>query len=293
MHGIRRKSMKKKFVLVAIIIVVVVGAVLVGNGLLSNISKPSTKQSANDYSWEELSKISSIISEASSETEAIDIARKYNLVNKNGELDGTQSKNITLSDGTVAQVQIVGVWHDVKSDGSGKAGLTFIFCSPIASMGMNPSATNVGGWSSSQIRSWLANEGMSLLPKELTSHICSVLKRTNNVGETRNVSSISTTSDSLWLFSAVELYGTPSYSNVYIDIMVKQGKEYLLFQNKETNIGQSNPVLEKIFNGTASSWWIRSPFPSTLDSFRCVSQDGKGADVVANSSLGVCPGFCL
>ena len=50
------------------------------------------KASVNDYSWNELSRISRKISESGSETAALQIAQKYHLVGSDGTLDGTQEK---------------------------------------------------------------------------------------------------------------------------------------------------------------------------------------------------------
>ena len=59
----------------------------------SSPSAPSIKAKAslNDYSWEELSQISKEIS-AASDRDAV--AQSYNLLNKQGELDGSQVKKL-------------------------------------------------------------------------------------------------------------------------------------------------------------------------------------------------------
>ena len=58
------------------------------------------------------------------------------------------------------------------------------------------------------MRSWLNSSLKGQLPSDLQAVIVSVDKLTNNTGETTNTSSVTTTSDELWLFSARELCGS-------------------------------------------------------------------------------------
>lgn len=126
----------------------------------SSSAEPVSTKSVDDYSWEELSEISEEISKEATEEDAIEVAKKYNLVNSDGELDGTQTKTVQLTDGTTATVQIAGFLHDDKADG-GKAGVTFIFKDCIGEHDMNSSNTNAGGWEASQMRSYLNSDALS------------------------------------------------------------------------------------------------------------------------------------
>ena len=291
---------RKRGPIIGILIALVIVAALIIAGALTNwfgLGQTPVKGSVNDYSWGELSSISSKISEANDEYEAIEIAKKYNLVGSDGKLDGTQVKDITLSDGSTVQVQIAGILHDDKADGSGKAGLTFIFKDGMTSRAINSSNTNSGGWADSQIRSWLTNEGMNMLPEDLREHIVSVKKLTNNVGQTTDASSVSETSDRLWLFSPVELYGVMSFytgKDAYCNAILNvEGKEYKLFRDCGTAMGQNNQVLAKTYNGKVSAWWTRSPLPSSPAHFCGVDKDGHNASAGAEHPHNVSPGFSL
>ena len=135
---------------------------------------------------------------------------------------GTQKKVFLRTDCTSATVQIAGFLHDDKT-GGGKAGITFIFKDAIAEHDMNPdrnpygpgtfTGSNAGGWEGSAMRSWLSTEGISMLPSDLTDKIVAVDKKTNNVGRTADVSSVTTTSDEFWLFSRAEVYGVDKDSS--------------------------------------------------------------------------------
>ncbi len=297
-------AMKKPIlpIAIAIIIIAIIVVVIVtgGFGLFSSGSGVDPKDSLEEYTWEELSAMSSEIATASDEDAAIEIAKKYNLVNDDGLLDGTQTKSVTLTDGTVNSVQIAGFIHDDKSDGSGKAGITFIFADAISEMYMNSDEYNDGGWEFSDMRSWLASEGKALLPEELQDVIVAVDKSTNNVGETEDVLSVTTTSDELWLFSYVELAGELNKFDLYeisdypAAIYNAEGFQYKLFSDCNVDHFDYNDILIKTYQGESYYWWERSPGPYSSDSFRCVDSDGVPYNGIGTDySNAVVPGFCI
>lgn len=282
----------------------------------SNATEPAPIKTVDDYSWEELSEISAEISNETTEEGAIEIAKKYNLVNSDGKLDGSQTKEIQLSDGSIATVQIAGFLHDDKT-GGGKAGITFIFQDVIARHDMNPTMPydpingsigaevyendNSGGWERSAMRSWLSIDGLSLLPEDLADRIVVIDKKTNNVGKSESVASVTTTSDKLWLYSACELAGKSrphSYSSNYAkrdtfdEIINAEGVQYKLFRDCDVNANASNEILTKNYDGSPLYWWTRSADPETGgDFYECnghVFGSGNASD-----SDGVVPGFCI
>lgn len=275
----------------------------------SSSAEPVSTKSVDDYSWEELSEISEEISKEATEEDAIEVAKKYNLVNSDGELDGTQTKTVQLTDGATATVQIAGFLHDDKTDG-GKAGITFIFKDAIAEHDMNPkrnlsggpgrasaiARSNAGGWEGSAMRAWLSTEGLSMLPPDLADRIVAVDKKTNNVGETADVSSVTTTSDKFWLFSRTEVYGVDKDSYNY-EICSAEGAEYKLFRDCNVGLNRDYQFLEDGFNVPESMgyWWLRSPNPSSGLYFYCVCSRDSGSwiDTEAHLSRGVIPGFCI
>lgn len=295
------KAGKKKgpIAIVAAIVVVAIAAVI-GVNVLGGASGVAVRDSTEAYTWDELSRISDEIGKASDESAAVEIAKKYNLTTKDGKLDGTQTKSVTLTDGTRTAVQIVGFAHDEKTDG-GKAGITFIFKDCIGEGKMNPSDTNAGGWEASEMRSYLNSEDLNLLPSDLKQKVVTVNKLTNNVGETQDVSSVTKTVDKLWLFSFVELAGNANQSDFsssygYIaNIFNAEGSKYKLFRDMNVDNFNSNSILEKTLNGQSDGWWERSPLPDYSGYFVPVNSVGgpTGGGYPASSSLGVCPGFCI
>lgn len=195
-------------------------------------------------------------------------------------------------------VQIVGFAHDDKTDG-GKAGITFIFKDCIGEGKMNSTSTSAGGWEASQMRSYLNSEGLNLLPSDLKQNVVSVNKLTNNVGLTESTSSVTPTSDRLWLFSLTELCGTISWSGTaaaYSDVLNAEGSQYKLFRDINVKVDGSNSgILGKKLNGKSCSWWERSPYPDYSGLFKGVMLGGfaGGAPFFAANTYGVCPGFCI
>ncbi len=131
---------------------------------------PEVRDCLNDYSWDVISQISQLISKKGDQNGAIEVAKKYHLCTSDGKLDGTQTKDVTLSGGTQAKVMIMGFNHDDKSDGSGKAGITFIFTDDVAKQNMceksdmdslfqeiqdNGSATL--SWEDTSLHAWLTD----------------------------------------------------------------------------------------------------------------------------------------
>lgn len=260
----------------------------------------TVKSAVEAYTWDELSRISDEIGAAGDEAAAIEVAKKYNLCTPEGKLDGTQVKLVTLTNNMTVPVQIVGFAHDDKTAG-GKAGITFIFGDAITEAPMNPSDTNAGGWEASQLRAYLNSDGMALLPEDLQKVVAPVDKLTNNVGETQDVSSVTTTSDSLWLLSFAELAGPIPASELWgggyewaAAIFSAEGSRYKLFSDMNVNWNNDNSILVKNYQNSPYAWWERSPNPDYSAGFQLVSSVGYpyGNDV-ASLSIGVVPGFCL
>lgn len=255
----------------------------------------AVKSAVEAYTWDELSQISNEIAGAADEAGAIEVAKKYNLCTPDGKLDGTQVKSVALTNGTQTTVQIVGFAHDNKT-GGGKAGITFVFGDCITEAPMNAESTNAGGWEGSQLRGYLNSDGMSLLPEDLASAIVPVDKLTNNVGETEDTSSVTTTSDSLWLFSPTELCGTIEwcFDAACNDVLNAEGSEYQLFRDIGVNTSSNDDILVKNMSGSSYYWWERSPYPDDTNYFQNVYHYGNpNSGYYTDAPLGVVPGFCV
>ena len=276
---------------------------------LSGCSGSAQRESFDAYSWNELSTISQKLSEATSDEEGVDIAIGYHLLDSSGKLDG-KTKAVTLSDGTVAHVMIAGIRQDDLSDG-GKAGLTLVFADAPVVHAMNPESSNEGGWEKSEMRSWLNDEFLGMLPSDLKGVVKAASKKTDSSAST-TPGAASSTSDKLWLLSLAEIVGSVAPndlvggSGIPAETYNAEGKQYRLFADKKVAAGDENAALERKFvgddsegsgivtTGESSPWWQRSLSTTWTAGFESVDADGDPLNAwIADYALGVSPGFCL
>lgn len=250
----------------------------------------AARQAVEDYSWDELSQISQKIAAASSDTEGLEIAKKYNLVSAAGTLDGTQAKTLQLSDGTSVKMRIAGFRQDERADGSGKAGITLIADSTVGERAVSDSGN--ADWGSSTLRSWLNDEFASELPDEAASKIVEVNKTTTRATD---MSSQETTADKVWIISYSELVGTLDSGSYRYSIYTPEGAQYKLFADLGCTWG-ANSEHYKVAGGIGR-WWLRSPDPLDASCHIAPNNEngapGYARNCAVSSGVGVVPAFCL
>ncbi len=266
------------------------------------------KPSLDAYTWEEIALISRKIQETSSIENALEIALTYHLVDSNHSLQNENTKTVRLSDGTKAQVQIVGFKADTLTDKGFPAGITFMFRTPIAVRPVNDSAAT-GGWEQSSLREWLAGEGMATLPYPLHQQIRSVRKLTNNVGATKDAASITATDDKLWLPSMSELCGyqapeTFAEGFEYLSALYSgEGDQYQLYREQGVSGLTANNTMIRTVDGKKICYWERTPSTDCSEGADSTlfNRVGKDGDVFCWATPGndpdqktyVLPGFCI
>ena len=240
--------------------------------------------------------------------------------------EGFGLMHIKWGDGREYTARIVGMNHDDKSDGSGKAGLTWQFTGLLydyyAMHGQNkyvadsPYNTNNGGWRDTILRKWMnpdeLTEGTSILdgetddnrvwnnvPASLQSSIVAVDKMSKNRddGTTTN-SALKTipataTSDKLWIMSYPEIVET-CYNGW--NGLEGEGSQYGYWNGKVTANYNNNACLKKYRPGYTSAygWWERSVYPDFATSFALVYISGDPSySFYASYTSYVCPCFCL
>lgn len=236
-------------------------------------SELAPRASVAEYSWDELSQVSALIAAAPSDEEAVAIATEYHLCTEDGKLDGTQTKELELTDGTKVTVAVAGFRHDEKADGSGVAGVTFVTLGSIGKQAYNPSG-DVTAWEGSPLRSWMNQSLMGELPEDLADLIIPVTKATGTPS-----GDLSETSDSMWLLSATELAGLATNG--------EEGSQYQLFSDQGVE-GQSS-----VLKLCDDYWWLRG-LTSDGQWQRTVDKDGSPSS--GRNSLyefDVVAGFCL
>ena len=263
-------------------------------------SFPAPGKALDNYTWDEISQISSA-----------NLGESYFSVG--------DCKQITLN-GTVGQLTlsnystyafIIGFNHNSGREGSGRihfqlaktalSGGTdvcltdgqYLNTGSSAAFRMNTSNTNSGGWEDSYMRNNICGTSksttsgriMGAIPAELRNALKSVTKYTNNNGSSSASSAVTATTDYFFLLSEYEVFGNITYSNSYEANYQQQYAYY--------SAGNSKVKYRHNSTGSAARWWLRSPFAGSSNSFVRVNADGTVGDNGAGRSLGFAPGFCV
>ncbi len=274
---------------------------------VSGSSEFSVQASLEDYSWEDLARISDEIAAAASSEEAFEIAAQYKLVNEDGTLT-QDTKEVVCSDGTSFEVMLAGILHDTDSTTGALVGLSFVSAEAVQLYVYNNEDSIEGGWQTSAIRSWLQSDFLSILPDELTSELVAVNKLTNNSGVTSSTSSVTVTSDAIWLLSCREVVGEVAWSAdtygssmaAYDSVLNAEGEQYQLFAEMGvTWASDPNNALVRYLNGEAVAWWYRSTmsYANTWAfeefAYNVLSSGFPQGQSAPSTELGVVIGFCI
>ena len=197
---------------------------------------------------------------------------------------GTQ-RTITLKNGTTMHVKLVNCTDDLyeKADGSGNTGLVFQFEELYPTKYyMNSSSTNSGGWDGSYMRKTVMPIVLAQLPDDLQAVLATVKIKGCNSGTS---GAINTSEDKLFLPAEREIFASRNYSRTEEWNVLKQWQYY-------ANNSAASIRIKKL-SGTATVWWLRSPYWGSSANFVHVSPSGSVSYNGANSSYGVAPGFCI
>lgn len=284
----------------------VIGAATHGFGIPDYLD--GIRGSLDDYTWDQLQEISLKIKAAETRSEAREIAKRYHLLDDDGHIPYPCTKRVTLTNGLEVGAQLVGILHDDLADTNGKAGLSFIFDAGIAERDASEHPLN-GGWKDCELRTWLDEDGIKLLPKELQSVISPVKKISNNVGVANSASCLSELPATLWLPAMVELCGNQppeSFTEDFhylADIYNGEGKEYQLFRELKVSPYSTNETMVRQWKGKDTCWWERTVSPDTSESEGTLYMNrvGHDGDVFTyatpaekpNKRTCVIPGFCI
>ena len=184
-------------------------------------------------------------------------------------------KSMTI-DGLGYVIDIIGINHDTYTAG-GTAPLTFQLHDCYSKLNkINSSETNRGGWKNSSMRTKHLPAILALMPTEVQNSIREVSKKASVGGGS---STIETVSDKLFLLSEVEIFGSTTTS------AEGEGTQYDYYKAGNSKAKQRN--------GSAASWWERSPYVSNQSDFCMVNAAGRSMVSTANSSRDLAFGFCF
>ena len=170
-------------------------------------------------------------------------------------------------------------------------GFVIEFATVITKQTMNPSSTTVGGWSTSQLRTYVLNTVYNEFPQDLKNIIINTYVISSNSKSSKGSVSGSNfaTTDKLYLLSPQEIYGT-SFSDSY-DSSNGTSRQLEYYKNLGVTTSANYSYTIKKYNGTASVWWTRSAKNKYDGDFYRVRDEGDWGDYTVTSSYGVAPAF--
>ena len=195
------------------------------------------------------------------------------------ENDGSYSTKYSIGDikyvdigGTQYPMVIIAMSRDVLSAG-GTAKITWCGLGTLQNVPMNFKDVTTNGWTGSWMRKFLRESIYPQIESTVRSNIKEVTKSYYDI----TTSSTLTTTDTVFIPSAREIFGGGSYESTGIDY---------------TDVFNSNTARIK-YSGqskSASYWWLRSANSATR--FRSVHDNGSVYNNSASSAYGVALCFC-
>ena len=138
-------------------------------------------------------------------------------------MDANTTWSLKLTNGETLKYRIIGINHDDRADGTGKAGLTLQFNNSLFSGKINAN----GPWEKSPLRSSLnSGELFNLFPLDFQQKLTPVIKLTNNDNGMSKTASVSTTEDCVFILSYKELFGDPASSLSDYSWLKNEGERY-------------------------------------------------------------------
>ena len=162
-------------------------------------------------------------------------------------------------------------------------GFVVEFADIITNQKFNSTATNVGGWRDSEMRTYVNSAIYNALPIEL-QNVISTTKVISGHGSASGETNFET-QDKLYLLNAQEVWNGNSY-----DTSVGTSRQLDYYKNQGVTTS-SYAGAKKQYNGSNSYWWLRSANSIYTNDFLDVGSDGGWSSGNAGTSDGVSPAF--
>ena len=168
-------------------------------------------------------------------------------------------------------------------------GFVLEFADIITTHKMNDTATNVGGWPATSMRTFVNNDIYNAIPSEIKN---AIIDTTVVSGYGSEDSSNFTSTDKLYLLAPGEVWSDWKTSR---GASYDTAKDLTRTLDYYTNIGvttsNKSGAIKK--NGTsASGWWLRAAYSNT-NRFLYVYSNGDWSVTIASFAYGVSPAFRL
>ena len=166
-------------------------------------------------------------------------------------------------------------------------GFVLEFADIITTHKMNDTATNVGGWPATTMRTFVNNDIYNAIPSEIKN---AIIDTTVVSGHGKNDTENFTSTDKLYLLSTAEVWAQGSSNTISGDTAKDLTRQLDYYKNLGTSTSNYSGAIKK--NGTsATDWWLRAAISSNSYTSLRVNNSGDWDTNNANSSRGVAPAF--
>ena len=154
----------------------------------------------------------------------------------------------------------------------------------------NTADTCKGGWPDTSVRTYANGDFFNKLPSDLQKVIIDT-KVISSYGTTDTSNFVST--DKIYLLSTKEVW-TDGSSNIIstYDTSYSNTRQLDYYATKEVTTSNYNSAIKK-YNGTNSTWWLRTAYSGGRISFVNVVSDGSWKYNHSTTSIGFAPAFRL
>lgn len=251
-------------------------------------SLPAKGKTLNEYTWDEISRIS-LADKVAEYGFKVGDAKQVHL---SGTAGGATFDNDYW-------VYIIGINHNEAKEGKGIAFQGFktaqtggtdicligsTYAQTSGGFQMNTSNTNSGGWNGSYAYKTIMPQIKAIFPSDLQAVIRTTTLYTDNTGNSStSASNVTSNENEIYYLAEYEVFGSTSCANTNEAAQQAQYDYY--------KAGNSKVKYRSNSTGTTASWWLRSPYRSGSYSFCTVHTSGSAYANGAYFSFGAAPCF--
>ena len=168
-------------------------------------------------------------------------------------------------------------------------GFVLEFADIITTHKMNDTATNVGGWPATTMRTFVNNDIYNAIPSEIKNAIIDTTVVSGH-GSTSGETNFTST-DKLYLLSTAEVWAQGSSNTINNDTARDVTRQLDYYKNLGTSTSNYSGAIKK--NGTSADyWWLRGVYSSIDDYFFIVTGSGDWSNNYSSrAAYGVVPAF--
>ncbi len=169
-------------------------------------------------------------------------------------------------------------------------GFVLEFADIITTHKMNDTATTVGGWPATSMRTFVNNDIYNAIPSEIKNAIIDTTVVSGH-GSTNGETNFTST-DKLYLLTPKEIYTDFPGSHTNYDTAKDLTRTLDYYKAQGVTTSNYSGAIKK--NGTSAAWWwLRAANSGTTRNFYTVGSIGAYDDIYASSTYGVAPAFRL